>query len=217
MRIFLMFMLIEILALGPLLTNTIIISCEKTHQAAVIDPSFEADEKVLAYLQKKKLKLQAILLTHSHWDHIAGAKNLKAKTKAPLYVHKKDQANLKQPGSDALPLLYAIEGTEPDHLVKDKDKIQIGTIELEVIHTPGHSPGSVCYYSSKDKVLFSGDTLFAGTMGAVHLPTSSAEDMWPSLKKLSTLPPETVVIPGHGKKTTIGKEAWLKQPKERFF
>ena len=209
-------MLIEIFALGPLLTNTVVVSCEEKHVAAVIDPSFEAEKTVLAYLKKKHLKLEVILLTHSHWDHIAGAKSLKDKSRAPIYIHKLDQGNLEKPGSDNLPLLYAIEGVKADHFVKDGDEIKIGTIKLKVIHTPGHSPGSVCYFAEKEKVLFSGDTLFQGTMGALHLPTSSAEKMWPSLKKLSLLPKDTVVIPGHGEKTTIGKEVWLSKAKEHF-
>lgn len=209
-------MLIEIFALGPLLTNTIVVGCEKSRVAAVIDPSFEAEKTVLAYLKKKHLKLEVILLTHSHWDHIAGAKALKTKTGAPIYIHQLDKGNLEKPGSDDVPLLYKIEGIKADRFIQEGDEIKLGEIQLKVLHTPGHTPGSVCYFAEREKVLFSGDTLFQGTMGALHLPTSSAEKMWPSLKKLSLLPKDTVVIPGHGEKTTIGNEPWLSNAKKHF-
>ena len=171
---------------------------------------------IIAYLKKKNLKLEAILLTHSHWDHIAGVKALKEQVKAPVYVHKLDQDNLEKPGSDGLSLMYAIEGVVADHLIKDNDEIKLGTIRLKVLHTPGHTLGSVCYYAKAEKVLFSGDTLFKGSMGAIHFKTSSADKMWESLKRLSHLPLDTIVIPGHGPKTTIKKENWLSHAKEHF-
>ncbi len=209
-------MFLKIFVLGPLANNTIIIGCEKEHAAAVIDPSFEAAEKILTYLKKKNLKLKAILLTHSHWDHIAGVKALKEKIDVSVYVHELDRENLEKPGSDGLVLMYDIEGVKADYLLKDQDMVQIGSIALKVLHTPGHTPGSVCYFAEKEKILFSGDTLFKGSMGAVHFPASSAKDMWQSLKKLSLLPPKTEVFPGHGRNTTIKQENWLSRAEELF-
>ncbi|MFA5250456.1 MAG: MBL fold metallo-hydrolase [Parachlamydiales bacterium] len=209
-------MLIEIFLLGPLGNNTIVIASEKTHEAAVIDPSFGSEEVVVPYLKKKHLQLKAILLTHSHWDHIAGAADLKKSLPAPIYIHPLDLGNLEEPGSDRLPLIFAIEAVKADHLVKDGELIRIGEIVLQVLHTPGHTPGSVCYFGEKEKILFSGDTLFQGTMGSLNLPTSQPEKMWPSLKKLSRLPQETKVFPGHGKATTIGRESWLDKAEEFY-
>ncbi len=201
---------------GPLETNTIILGCSKTKKAAVIDPAYLSSGWVLQYAEKHGLAIEKILLTHSHWDHFADAYHLKQKTGAELFVHSLDAKNLGSPGSDKIPLFVAVHSVKYDHLLKEGELIEIGSISLEVIHTPGHSPGSVCFYSKAEHLLISGDTLFRGSMGNLHLPTGEPSLMWPSLKKLATLPPETRVIPGHGAETTIGAESWLSRAEEFF-
>jgi len=198
---------IEKIVSGPIDNNTYIIFSD--NKAAVIDPSFDTIELIKKYLQKNNLKLEKILLTHSHWDHIAGVKALLDEFDLDVYIHILDSQNLIRPGSDNIPLFYKVEGSKPTHFIEDNDIIDIGGIKLKVIHTPGHTRGGVCFYNVNEKILFSGDTLFNGSYGRVDLPTSNASDMVKSLKKLSALPKETQVFPGHGKKTTIQKESWL--------
>jgi hydroxyacylglutathione hydrolase len=195
---------------GPFKTNTLLIGCPKTKIAAVVDPAHLSTSQVLDFAEKDQLKIQKILLTHSHWDHFADAHVLKEKTDAEIYVHAADALNLEKPGSDFLPMIIPIKPVKFDHLVKEGDTIRVGEISFHVIETPGHSPGGVCYYSPLEKVLISGDTLFKGSIGNLQFPTSSPEEMWKSLKKIGQLPTETKVIPGHGPNTTIGDEQrWL--------
>jgi glyoxylase-like metal-dependent hydrolase (beta-lactamase superfamily II) len=201
---------------GSFDTNSIVIFCDKTKIAAVIDPAFNSSEKILSYVEKNKLFLKFIFLTHSHFDHIGDVSKIKKEKNALVYVHKLDSKNLKNPGSDLLPLMEEIEGVEADRYLKDAQKLFVGTIEIKVIHTPGHTPGSVCFYVEGEKILFSGDTLFKGSIGNISFPMSNPLDMWESLKKLSKLPKDTRVIPGHGGETSIGKEDWLGNAKEYF-
>ena len=209
-------MLLKIFIVGSLGTNTILIVCEETKKAAIVDPAFGALEKVLPFIEQNNIKLEDILLTHSHWDHIGDVKKIKEKTKAKIYVHKLDSENLTHPLSYKIPAFEKIEGVDADTLLSDGDKIKIGNIEIKVIHTPGHTPGSVCYYIEKEKVLLSGDTLFSGGMGNISSPISKPDLMWGSLKKLSKLPSSTKVYPGHGVPTSIGEEKWLGNAKEFF-
>jgi glyoxylase-like metal-dependent hydrolase (beta-lactamase superfamily II) len=201
---------------GPLETNAILIGCSATKKAAVIDPSPGSMQAILQAAEEKNLKIEKILLTHSHWDHFADAKMLKEATNAALYVHPLDEKNLLQPGSDEIPLFFFIEPVRANHLLNEGELISVGELSLEVIHTPGHSPGSVCFYIQSEDLLISGDTLFKGTIGNLNLPTARSTEMWKSLHKLAKLPPETRVIPGHGADTSIGKESWLSRAKEIF-
>lgn len=166
---------------------------------------------LLQMAKRENLQVEAILLTHSHWDHFVDAHVVKERTHAPLYVHPLDQKNVEEPGSDRLPLFFPIQGVKPDFLLQDGQVVEVGNLELRVLHTPGHSPGSVCFYLHKEKTLISGDTLFCGCYGNVQLPTANPESMWQSLKKLAALPPDTRVVPGHGEDTTIQAESsWIR-------
>ena len=197
-------------------TNAILIGCEETGQAAVIDPSLGSTEPILEAARLLSLKIDLIILTHSHWDHIADVHKLKHKTGAMVYIHPLDEDNLIEPGSDGLQLHFPIRGVEPDRSLTDGKVVSVGNLKLQVIHTPGHSPGCVCLYIEDEKVLFSGDTLFKGSMGGLHLPTAREPLMWGSLEKLGNLPADVRVIPGHGDDTTIGAESWLKSAREKF-
>lgn len=194
---------------GPLGTNAILFACPQTKIAAVIDPSSGSAIPILRQAEREGVAIKKILLTHSHWDHIADAHSLIEKTGAEIYVHPLDAGNLEHPGSDGIPLFFPIRGVHPDCTIQDGDRIFVGGIVCEVIHTPGHSPGSVCFFVREQNLLFSGDTLFEGTYGSLQLPTAEPEKMQSSLKKLAQLSPDTQVVPGHGGNTTIGKENWL--------
>jgi glyoxylase-like metal-dependent hydrolase (beta-lactamase superfamily II) len=204
---------------GMLQCNCSIIGDPKTHEAIVVDPGDEV-ERILSLLGRYHLKVKAIVSTHAHIDHVGGLAKLHQYTGAPVMMHSED-----------LPLYHGMEmqaaflGIEPpaitnvDHLLKEGDALQWGGFQANIIHTPGHSPGSVCLYVPKDVPkdgtqvklvkphLFAGDTLFAGSIGRTDLWGGSMDQMLESLKdKLLQLPDDTLVYPGHGGNTTIGHE-----------
>lgn len=203
--------LIQAFPSGPLATNAYVVACPDTKQAAIIDPAPESPARIDAYLTRNQLTPKQILLTHSHWDHIAEAATLKQHYHIPVFVHPKDAGNLAVPGSDGLPFLIDIPGVQADGWLNDGDIISVGSLQFTIIHTPGHSPGCICLYCPTQNILLSGDTLFKGSFGNTSFPTSQPELMRTSLKKLSQLPQETLVYPGHGPKTTIRDEQWLHQ------
>ncbi|NGX50657.1 MAG: putative metallo-hydrolase [Chlamydiae bacterium] len=206
--------ILEGFACGPFQTNAYLLACSDTQKGVFIDPAPESCD--LLTRAATGYEMEAILLTHSHWDHIADVKKLKRSFALPLYVHPADSENVRTPGSDGLPLLIPVEGVEPDHDLVDGQILEVGELRLRVIHTPGHSPGGVCFYLEKEKILISGDTLFKGSIGNLSFPTADPSAMWKSLKKLEELPPETRVYSGHGPSTSIGVESWLPQAKELF-
>ncbi len=181
-----------------------------------MDAPFDSVDHQMLRAQDLSLKIEKCLLTHSHWDHIAEAAILKNEFGIPLYIHEEDAPNLITPGTDGLPHLFPIKGVHPDHFLYNGEVIQLGDLKIQVIHTPGHTPGGVCFYIAQEKVLISGDTLFRGTIGNLSFTTARPHLMWESLKTLSKLPKETRVIPGHGPETTIGAESWLSNAKELF-
>lgn len=209
-------MIIQVFPAGPVETNAILIGCLKTRKAVIIDFPQHSVEVLDQALKEQGLTLQMLLLTHSHWDHIADAAEAKRRWNVPLYIHAEDAENLEHPGADQLPMLFSIEGVKADGFLKEGDHLSVGELEIEVIHTPGHTPGCVCFWFKNEKVLISGDTLFKGTIGRVNFPTSQQKLMWGSLKKLAQLPQETRVIPGHGEATTIGAEAWIERAQKIF-
>jgi hydroxyacylglutathione hydrolase len=209
-------MIVQSFPSGPFETNAYVIGCEKSKFSAIIDPAPNSSSAIVSYLNERNLIPKMILITHSHWDHIGDAAALKEKFQCPVYVHPLDRANLQRPGSDGLPLWASIIGVQPDRLFEEGEIIEIGELKLQVIHTPGHSPGGICLYCPEHHTLLSGDTLFSGSIGNLSFPTANPEDMWASLDKLAKLPPETIVYPGHGPTTTIGREHWLPRAKEIF-
>lgn len=209
-------MLLEVFSSGPFSTNTILLGCSSTKKAVVFDAPADSSQKILNRIKHHSLHVEKILLTHSHWDHIVDVAALKEALHVPVLIHEADKENLEHPGRDGLPLFFSIEGVKPDGYVQDGQVFTIGKLKIKVIHTPGHTPGSVCYYLEEEKILISGDTLFRGTIGRLNFPTSRPELMWHSLKKLAALPTDTKVIPGHGETTTIGAESWIAEAQKRF-
>lgn len=209
-------MLIHAFPSGPFETNAYVVACPRTLQAAIIDPAPDSFGSISTFIKENNLTPIAMLLTHSHWDHIADAAAVKKAYDIPIYIHALDASNLEAPGEDKVPCWIPIEGVAPTHLIDEQTKIAIGDLTFTVIHTPGHTPGGVCFYCPEAHILFSGDTLFKGTIGNLSFSTGRPQLMWPSLDKLSKLPPQTRVYPGHGPSTMIGQEEWLPRAKEIF-
>ena len=185
-------MKITVLPLGMLQTNCYILT--EGDRCLVIDPGDEP-EKVLAFLEQQDLTLEAILLTHGHFDHVGAVKTLAAETDCRVFLCEQD---LNLPGAmTAGPLYYT-------DFYREGDRLTLADMTFEVLHTPGHTPGSVCLRFTEH--LFSGDTLFADSCGRTDFPGSSPADMIRSLNRLSQLEENLNVYPGHGGSTTIGKE-----------
>ena len=192
---------------GPLSTNCYLLACPRTGSAAIIDPGVGSRgelEPILREADRLGLEVELILNTHGHPDHVAGDKALRDQTGARVMIHELDIGLLKEPLWRWL--WPGLEPLEPDGLLEDGDVIEVGQLRLAVLHTPGHTRGSVCFYLEREGLLFSGDTLFAGSVGRTDLPESSWTDMASSLVKLMRLPERVRVYPGHGPPTTIGAE-----------
>ena len=199
----------EVLILGQLETNCYLVWEEKTKKGIVIDPADDGvaiSEEITA----RQIELMGIVMTHGHFDHCLAALDLKLMYQVPIFVSSEDKFLLERQNSTAKHFLKTKIET-PNIVTIDKDlskikEVWIGKEKLEVIKTPGHTPGSVCLYSQKDKILFSGDTLFKQFRGRTDFAYGSTKKIYDSLKRLMKLPEETMVLSGHGEKTTSGDE-----------
>ncbi|MEW6442037.1 MAG: MBL fold metallo-hydrolase [bacterium] len=177
------------LTVGLLGANCYIVACKKTREAVVIDPGGDA-VRIASEITKKALLVRCILNTHGHWDHTGANEELRKIAHAPLLIHRLDARGLKRP---------------PDGHLEDGQEVRFGTWTLKVLHTPGHTPGGVCL--SGPGVVFTGDTLFAGSIGRTDMPGGSYESLIRSVReKLFPLGDEVRAYPGHGPATTIGTE-----------
>lgn len=200
---------VECLVLGLYETNCYVVRAdEKCHEVVIIDTGLDMSG-VAEHLRVHQLKPVAVVLTHGHVDHIVGAASIRTNwSNVRVYIHKLDAKML----TDATINLSLMHGssfvTEPaDVIVGEGDTIEQAGLKLEVIHTPGHSPGSICLYVRDEHTLFSGDTLFAESIGRTDFPGGNTKQLLGGIKeKLLTLPQETVVYPGHGPQTTISHE-----------
>ena len=203
-------MIHEVLPVGMLQCNCSIYGDEQTREAIVVDPGDNVDT-ILAVLRRHGLKVTAIVVTHGHIDHVAGAEALRRATGAPVYMNAADQEQL-----DQLEWQASWLGVPPplrvrvDAELKDGDKLAVGPVELTVLHTPGHTRGSCCLWIPAEQKLIAGDTLFRDSIGRTDLPGGESRRILASIKeKLLGLPEETRVYPGHGEETTIGREKEL--------
>lgn len=200
-------MIHEILSVGPLQCNCSVIGDESTREGMVIDPGDEIED-VLALIRKHNLQVKQIVITHAHIDHVGGAMKLRAATGAPILLNQNDYALLQMLDMQAAWIGMASPGkVEIDQSIGQADTVRAGSLTADVIHTPGHTEGSICLYFPAEKKLIAGDTLFAGSIGRTDLPGGSFQKIINSLhEKVLALPDDTIVIPGHGEVTTIGDE-----------
>ncbi len=193
---------IKTLAVGPLETNCYVVSDEATGEAMVIDPGDEPDRIIEL---SGGLDVKYIVLTHAHFDHAGAVPELKEATGASIALHPADKAAYSTVTEQAAFWGFQSDPMpEPDIMLAEGDELSLGGTTLRVLHTPGHSPGCICLVGGG--VLFSGDTLFKGSVGRTDLPGSSIGELKASFRRLLELPPETAVLPGHGPATTIAGE-----------
>jgi glyoxylase-like metal-dependent hydrolase (beta-lactamase superfamily II) len=200
-------MIHEILPVGLLACNCSVIGDETSREAIVIDPGDDISE-IVAILNRHALKVKMIVITHAHIDHIGGASKLRALTGAPVYMHEDDSvlaANLEMQASWLG--METPDNPGIDTPAREGDVLRAGALEAHVLHTPGHTPGSLSLFLPLEKKLIAGDTLFRGSVGRTDLPGGDPRLIADSIRsKLYSLPEDTVVIPGHGDETSIGRE-----------
>jgi len=197
---------------GPVATNVHVIADPRSREAIAIDTAIPSLAWIRDELAARSWTLKLIVSTHGHWDHIGDNAAVSAETGADIAVHPLDRDMLVHPAPLFAP--FEIPPSVPAVELAEGGEIRFGEIRLRVLHTPGHTPGSVCLLAADDGLLFSGDTLFAGGWGRVDLPGGSADAIVGSLARLSELEPVIGVLPGHGAPTTIGREqAWLEMVK----
>lgn len=200
-------MIHEVLPVGQLGCNCSILGDPDTAEAIVVDPGDDISE-IEAILSKHGLFVKAILITHAHIDHIGGAAKLKASTGAPVYMNESDSELYSHIDVQAGWLgMETPERTDIDVAMRDGDKVTLGLLDMHILHTPGHTQGSSCVWIPAEKTLIAGDTLFRDSIGRTDLPGGDGRQILRSIQgQLLTLPEDTLVIPGHGDATTIGRE-----------
>ena len=189
---------IQVFVVGMLSTDCYVVHCRKKEAAIIIDPGFDSPseaEQILNYVVTEELDVRFVVNTHGHKDHVSGNRFLKKKYNAPICIHKYDAAIIDD---------VNISDSSANIILSEGSTLEFGDEKLKVMHTPGHSPGSICLLG--EKLIFTGDTLFAGGIGRTDFAGGSDRDMRLSLGRLVRLPEGLVVYPGHGSATTIGEE-----------
>ena len=199
-------MKVEKFVTGIISTNCYLAVNEETRQTAVIDPA-ACPSYLMGHIKSEGLKIEAVLLTYGHFDHIMGLDGFLKEYDVPVYLHRDDEQLIKDPGlnqSGAYTSGYTFGSAT---YIEDNETLKTAGFEFKVLHTPGHTPGGVCYYAEAEKVLFSGDTLFQSSVGRTDFPLGSMSDLVRGIReKLMVLPDDVLVYPGHMGETTIGYE-----------
>lgn len=191
-------MLIETFTVGMLSTNCYVAGSQQTKDAVIIDPGLEFSpeaQQIIDYISQAQLKVKFIVNTHGHSDHISGDAVFQEKYNVPICIHKYDADSVEAFGKGKFP---------PNILLKNESLIEFGDEYLKVLHTPGHTPGSICLVG--DRLVFTGDTLFASGIGRTDFPGGSVDDIKLSLQKLTILPNDFLIYPGHGPASIMGEE-----------
>lgn len=200
-------MKLETIVVGPFEVNCYLYWDDRSGDGVIIDPGLDED-LIIDKINRSGMSPKAILLTHGHGDHIAAVKPVKDHFDLPLYVGRGDEELLRNPSANVSEMIgQAIVAPDPDHIVEDEQTLSIGSLQFTVLATPGHTPGGVCYLDEKANLVFTGDTLFWGSIGRHDLPGGSLNTLLDSIKtKLLRLPDAIKCYPGHGPETTIGAE-----------
>lgn len=197
-------MKIESLTVGPLAENCYLVIDESTNRAVLIDPGDEPD-RILGALRRSGATLDAIWLTHAHFDHVGAIAGVVREHPVPVHMHPLDAPVLEVAVDSALRYGVRIDAPPPaDRQLAEGDRLSVGSVELEVIHLPGHAPGHVAFHGNS--VIFGGDCLFAGSVGRTDIPYGDRETLDASLVRMVALGDDLTVYPGHGPRTTIGRE-----------
>ncbi|WP_250277704.1 MBL fold metallo-hydrolase [[Clostridium] colinum] len=191
---------------GAMMQNCYFAIEENTNNAIVIDPGADAD-KLIDVIEKEKLNLKYIVLTHGHFDHIGACEDIKEKYNTPIVICEGEETLIEHSENNLSHMINCKIEIKADIVLKDNDIFKFGDrLSFKVIKTPGHTPGGMCLYFEEEKVLFSGDTLFYGSVGRTDFPYGNSSYLIKSINRLKELPDDTVVYCGHGNKTTIGTE-----------
>jgi hydroxyacylglutathione hydrolase len=203
-------MIIKKVVVGPLEENSYIVADEVSKEAVVIDPGDEPD-RIMDLIDGNGFNVRAVICTHGHFDHVGAVGDIKKATGATVMMHEDDSETYGMAKDQAAFWGYTVDDLpEPDGFLNDGDEIKAGGMVFRVMHSPGHSPGGICLYG--EGVLFSGDTMFQGSVGRTDFPGGSIEKLKESFKRLINLPDDTRIFSGHGPETTIGREK-----RENFF
>lgn len=199
-------MKVEKFVTGIISTNCYLAVNEETRQTAVIDPA-ACPSYLMGHIKSEGLKIEAVLLTHGHFDHIMGLDGFLKEYDVPVYLHRDDEQLIKDPGLNQSGVYTSGYTFGSATYIEDNETLKTAGFEFKVLHTPGHTPGGVCYYAEAEKVLFSGDTLFQSSVGRTDFPLGSMADLVRGIReKLMVLPDDVLVYPGHMGETTIGYE-----------
>ena len=202
-------MLIDCITSGPVDTNGYLVADETAGEAMIVDAPLDSAAELLRRVESRRLRVLRIVDTHGHWDHVADNAALVAATGAPLLIHEADAARLAHPASEHQRLPFTIAPSTPTSFLHEGDVLPLGAYRFQVLHTPGHTPGSCCLYEEDEDLLFSGDTLFDQGMGRTDLAGGDENALYASLRRLSDLAPSTRFYPGHGSDSTIEDQGWM--------